>query len=722
MTDRIPAFVAEFWPILALAPESFRLLAESFAALDIIIGSAEGGIKCFCALHCPHPEDMFAAAKIKVAPPVNIVLEKGVLLEREAKRIRGKVGVHNGENGKRILHYLCRPARFANLSLLLKKGDYIRLTLTPTDSLLPHNGYTKEVNAVFQVTPCYAFTLVASSSKIAAALIADLRTAGGDFCICEGTAKTETQKRVGSHVLTCLEADFLLGGIGTLCSELFPKTLHGCMSPAQVVNLPIPDVVIGKNSGIPVGLRFSDLLINLAVLGLPGSGKSTLLLRIAAALHNKKIPLIILAPLKFDFSQALLPYCDLYRAGDDEYPLRFNPLDVPPTHEAVSIAAAALAQVIPASADWLNMFYENTLTGLVASANGKPVGLSELACACKADFDLGGYTSNKESLSMKEAMLNRPRHVYFKSEFNTSVSNIDFDRMMEPGRITLIELHHMESSSRRVFGSIFLQRLMYAYRNRLDSCRSKMKSFGGLSFALMIDELHEMLAANSADGDAFRDALNSSLSTARGMGGVAHILADQRFDLLGEIVTHGCSNHIFLNQPASAQIASLLSLKPESDFIEMMPYFGIGEGLLHLARSKTIPFDAKLVKEEKLLPSKLTEAPVKAFLPYPSVCAQVCTGCQFKIHKAAFEGVAGQLSGASGSYGEYVRAVRSAKTLDDLETRSNAIYMAKSKLLKACIDVAMKKAEAAGLNTKGNTKIIQHCVKHELQRQLSFRI
>lgn len=706
-----------YYPLLGVAPESFGLLADMSMNMEILIGKTKDGVKGFVALDCARPDTMFSAAKMKVDVPVAIHLAQGVLIVRKVERIPGIPTATDDGSGNRILRLLTNPPNFGNLSRLMREGDYARFILLPIRRPLGlHHGFTLETNAAFQARPCFTCIMEVSSSYIAEAMMADLITTGGDFRIVQGGYDVKAEKRISSgRVFMDKELHFLLDGVGHLCAEMFPETIYSSMVPSQVLNRPEPDVVIGKNCGIPVGFQLRDLLTNLAVVGLTGSGKTTIERRIIRALLKRNIPVVVISPLKHDYSEAFQDVCDLYRAGDDEHPLRFNVLDIPHTPQAMSIASAALTQIIPVSADsWLPMVYETTLSGLFSASGDAPVGLSDLAAAARTEFDLSGYRTNREGNSMKQALLNRPKFAYQKPEFNCASSNIDFARMMEPGRLTVIELHDMEAANRRAFAAVFLQRLIWAYRTRMQS------SCHGLRFTLVFDELHELLY-ECAGIDPFRDALNSSLNTARGMG-VGHILCDQRLDLLGEIATHGCASHIVLSHPATEQAAKMLCLPPDSEYMDMLPFYAPGEGLLHVTHHKTIPFDGK-IQEDTTLPNADGKTPIaeKPYLPYP-VCAQACKNCDFRVHRAAYEGVAGQLSGAVGVYREYVKAVNEAKSIDDRQERDNAMYMAKSKLLSACVRAAVKKAEDAGLSTRENLRVIQYCVKYELNRQMSFRV
>ena len=706
-----------YYPLLGVAPESFGLLANMSMNMEILIGKTKDGVKGFVALDCARPDTMFSAAKMKVDVPVAIHLAQGVLIVRKVERIPGIPTATDDGSGNRILRLLTNPPNFGNLSRLMREGDYARFILLPIRRPLGlHHGFTPETNAAFQARPCFTCIMEVSSSYIAEAMMADLITTGGDFRIVQGGYDVKAEKRISSgRVFTDQELHFLLDGLGQLCAEIFPQTIHGSMAPSQAVNMPKPDLVIGENCGIPVGFRLQDIKTNLAVVGIPRSGKTTIECRMVRALLTHCIPVVVIAPLKHDFSEAF-PDCDLYRAGDAEHALRFNVLDIPHSPEAMSVASAALTQIIPVSSDsWLPMMYENTLAGLFAASGDDPVGLADLAAAARAEFDLSGYCANRESASMKQALLNRPKFAYQKPEFNCAYSNIDFDRMMEPARLTVIELHDMEAVNRRAFAAVFLKRLIWAYR-------SKMQTSNDLRFCLVYDEIHELLLGPERGGtDPFREALNSSLNTAGGMG-VGHILCDQRLDLLGEIATNGCANHIVLNHPATEQAAKMLCLPSDSEYMDMLPFYGPGEGLLHVTFNKTIPFDGK-IQEEPILhnPTDNTSLSPTPYLPYP-VCAQVCKNCDFRIHRIACESVAGRLSGASSVYGEFVKMVREAKGLMDKQARDNAIYMAKSKLLSACVSAAMEKAEDVGLDAKRNRYVIQHCVKYELNRQMSFRV
>lgn len=705
-----------YYPLLSTAPESFCLLADMGIDSEILVGKTKEGVKGFVALVCAQPDAMIAAAKMKSAPPVPIHLTQGLMIERKVNRLPGYAFATGNSGGNRILRMLSSTAHFVNLSRLMREGDYARFIVLPIRRPLGlHHGFTPETNVAFQARPCFTCIMEVSSSYIAEAMMADLRTTGSDFRIVQGGHDVKAENRISSgRVFTDQELHFLLDGLGQLCAEIFPQTIHGSMAPSQAVNMPKPDLVIGKNCGIPIGFRLQDIKTNLAIAGIPRSGKTTIECRLVRALCKHRIPVVVIAPLKHDFSQAF-PDCDLYRANDDENPLRFNVLDIPHSPEAMSVASAALTQIIPVSADsWLPMMYENSLAGLFAASGDNPVGLSDLAAAVRAEFDLSGYSANRESASMKQALLNRPKFAYLKPEFNCACSNFDFEQMMEPGRLTVIELHDMEVANRRAFAAVFLKRLIWAYR-------AKIQASSDLRFVLVFDELHELLAPEHCGTDPFRDALNSSLNTAGGMG-VGHILCDQRLDLLGEIATNGCANHIVLNHPATEQAAAMLCLSHESEYMDMLPFYGPGEGLLHVTFNKTIPFDGK-IQEEAILHniSDNTSLCKRPYLPYP-VCAKACKNCDFRIHRIACESVAGHLSGAGGFYGKFMKAIREAKDLSDKQARDNAIYMAKSKLLSACVSAAMKKIEAVGLDASKNRHVIQHCCRNELQRQMTFLI
>ena len=238
---------------------------------------------------------------------------------------------------------------------------------------------------------------------------------------------------------------------------------------------------------------------------------------------------------------------------------------------------------------------------------------------------------------------------------------------------------------------------------------------------IIFDELHELLASDRGDNDPFRATLNSSLATARGMG-VAHVLCDQRLELLGEIATHGCSSHIVLNHPSTEQAASMLCLPSNSEYIELMPFFKAGEGLLHVVLRKTIPFDGNQKEVQMVFSDPVSQGMSdnkQDYRPY-STCDGICRQCDYKLHRVAYEAVAGQLSGASISYRKYIEAIREAKGNSDQVKRNNGIYQAKSMLITSCVNMAKKKAERLGVVF--SNKALEHCVKTELQRQMAFLV
>lgn len=702
-----------FRPILSARQDAFAALAAMDVVSHIALQKRGGRIEASIALE-NHPDDdltLLAACGFSMGAPVAVSLPRGVSLARCIERRSGKVSRNSlGVTGRKFISMVRRPAKYETLIRSMKNGDHIHLRVAPLAGVLPcHPAFSDETNAAFSGR-CCSFSIEVSRAA-ADSLLTDLSATGASFCLCD-SGSADRSGPVHSHIITCDEYGLLAAGFGEAVADLIRPDIRSCMSPAQAVNLPAPEIIIGETCGVPVGFSFNDILTNVSIAGLSSSGKTTLAKSIIAPLHDTGIATVVLSPVKYDFSHAFAGMCDLYRAGDDAYPLRLSLLENM-RRETVGFVADALAHITPMGEDgFLPMIYKNTLDGLLAYDD--EISLADFARAASTEHELSGYASGREGRSLQQAIINRPRTAYGMPEFSCSRSSLDFDRMLSPGALTVIELHDMMDSGRRAFATVFLQRLIQAYRKNIPLDAIDLP----LRLVIVCDELHELFSG-PPDQDPFRASLISSMSTARGLG-VGHILMDQRLSVLGELATHASANQILLNNPITEQAAAMLDLPMDSDMIQTLPYLSSGHGLLHIARQKTIPFIGR-----KFTPTaiKTSAAAVRRtpYCPYKA-CEAVCSNCDLKLHRAIQDAVSNQLSGISSAYRMYVCAARDARKHTDPQQRRQALQAANSMLFKACRDAAVRKAQHAGIDIAAKQSVMIHCTKHELYRQLAFRI
>lgn len=713
--------------------------------LNLIIAMQKNGLSSYIALGHEDEDNALASAGIQASPYTPVYMRPGICIERIKERNRrlphtmpqpitlglGKIGypAAQGDGVNRISPLRCDFA-LDRAVRAMKQGDYIQISLVPTEAVMPSRAFDVATNQHFISEQCFHYVIAASSPTVAVALIDDIAHSQASFQLTDNAYDSGFTHRINCSMMTLSEAILLAKAVDALLSNMFKPDINSLMNPGTVQSFGQPAITIGFNNGVPVGFAYKHLLQNIAILGASGSGKSELLASMIRQLRDVGIPSLVLAPVKHDFSSAF-PEADLYRAGSEEYPLRFSLLDLPHNQNSAKLTASTLANIVSMGGEdsVLPMIYENCLSGLYSGDS--EVTLSALAIAAKAELGGSGY-SRENARSLTQAAINRPKTLSATPEFDCTTGNVDLDKIFTPGQVTILELNDMDSEFRRAFATLFMERLRQKHLSLPSIGRDKPR------LVVIIDELHELIREKHAARDPFRDILNSCLNTAGGLA-VAHVFADQRLDLIGELAEYGCSSHILMRGLSTEQAASVLRLPMDSPMLGHLHRLKPGESLLHVTGEDTIAVGAAPINTQTASASSAMRQ-MQDYCPYQA-CSKVCTSCSSHLHSIAKQAVTSQLYGpayiayrnAGTTYEQamnvYKKAcadhLRNPQTVPEPNkpaSRRKVILRAKADLMKACLMTAVDKARKEGLNLAEVGTKLRHCTEQELVRQMAFRL
>lgn len=663
-----------YFSLKATSRNALPDLVASQKPFEIVIAKKDERFLVF--LNASRPD--LEAVRLHIDPnPVTVQLNSGIVIEREIPRSLAFPLIQTKTDFSNTLNYM-------------QNMDYVCLSLTPSISplsLVEGLNYSHEIQIQFHGKTAY-FLRLKVSDRLKDSMISDLNKTGSHFHFKENFSEVRNLRKIEENMLSVSEARTLMEGLNEAIRKLFPGDLETLFDPCMGNTMPDASYNIGFCREKAVGFDKNDVLRNICIAGISGSGKTTLMKQLVQDIHENQIPIVILAPIKDDFSRAF-PECALYRHGDIKHPFLLSMTDLPHENSAASYAATALSQIVSlGDADsMLPMIFQNAFSAVFA--NPEEVELTDVLKA--ALHELNGYHGNTNFSSMQAAVINRIKTAY--SVFPCTRSNIRLESLFTRNEIAVIELEGMATSERRTLAAIFLARFISFARKFFPVQEPRT-----LRCVLIIDELHELLREDSQN-DPFKDLLISALTTLQA-NGVGLVLADQRMDMLG-IFAENCANRIVMKHSSSEFVRKLFSLPSDSEVFDVLPFLTAGQGILLRNNHPSIPF----VSKSKTNTSYSSSNPsiFKNYHPFPS-CDAVCEGCNHCIRTTVYSLVL-QMSYTTNYAENYHQAANDSE-------RKKALIAAYT----FCLSRLPK-------DSNFDMTIYRECLKHEILRRfaLSYR-
>lgn len=699
--------------ICSLSMDGLKRLLSHSNALTVLL-TKKAGIPQLHLVPNEQHNDSIKAAGIVCEQTSSVTLSSSYFI-RIGRQKRMGMPVEVPRNALRT-HNISKMERgfsLTNLGYALGDSDYLLLRFVPFQGK-PWHRFDEETNRYFLSDSCFHVDILTNSAQVAAAVCNDVGHSGTVLETMEDYPDYEpaAPHHVDVYTMTMYECELVCQAINDYIYQSLKPDIQNSAAPMTVSEGIInPDLSIGTVNDMPVGLRYSHLKNNTAVFGINGAGKSVVLSeRFIKPLLQANTPVLVFAPIKEDFSEAF-PDATIYRAGDKQFPLRVNLLGLPDDGSQARVAARSLSMLVntggPDSA--VPILLENALHTLYA-CDQKEVSLPILCKMIKAELANSVYPEETRR-GLLQACLTRLRNVYLNPEFNCAESGIDLDRVFQTP-LTIIEMNSLENDARRALAVVLLENIIRKAR--------AMGKTDKLRLVIIYDETHCLLGDGS-EKDPFRCALEDAVNTLRG-NGIGFVIADQRVDLVGSIALDGCANHVFLRGRPTEATSQALSLDMQSTVLKDMPYLRTGDALVHVSGERSVVASRLPIEEVRQdVNGTGSQSPARVLsCPY-AACRATCSICDGMIHKLCIK-AALQTIGYGQAFPDYLKKIKQIGTCSEKE-RKTANATAFRALLCACVESAMEKYTAAGLDAADENKIavLRNCAEHELRRQLNFK-
>ena len=691
-------------PVTGIAQGALENLCCHGEEITLLLIKQNGIIKLFL-LPDERSQEALRAEGILMGQPGDFLLEPGIRIARSLDR-----GIQPG-SASAAIRTMIHDFNVSNLNIALDAKEYLLIRLTPFHAR-PWIRLIDECNSFFLKEATFCVQIIASG-RVADAVCHDFSKSGCAFNRMEDAPDylPAEPHYIDQNTMTVSEAQLV-------CRALTDLVLLS-MAPTPTLEAPgfiseglaSAELPLGTVNGVPVGLPLRKLLNGTTVVGLNGSGKTFLLGRMIRPLHQRDIPVLVIAPIKHDFSQ-LFSYADIYRSGDPEHPLCFNLLDLPNDGCEARIATRILSTLVNTggSDSVLPTILTNACQTLFAS-DLKETDLSALTTMVRLELASSTY-ADETKRALLQAALTRLKSLYLEPTFHCSESKLNIESLFHKGQLTVIELNALEPSFRAATATIILE-------NIIRHARAMGSTTGEYRLIIFIDELHCLLNEGNSSDDIFRHTLEDAVNTLRA-NGVGFVLADQRLNLIGSIAEDGCANHIFLQSRASERTADLLCLDVDSPMMRGLPYLKQGDMLFHVSGERCVALTRISDADDAPEPTPPKDPEERCWCPY-AACRRTCSSCDQRVHKICSD-AAIQVLGDGASYSTYRNEILLAMKLDEKE-RKQACGLAYRHLEGIVMDTAMEKYKQAGMALTDTVRlaILRNCLRHELQRQLKFK-
>lgn len=271
---------------------------------------------------------------------------------------------------------------------------------------------------------------------------------------------------------------------------------------------------------VPAEFDSQQLAKHGLIVGVPGSGKTTAMFNILHQLwdapEEQRIPFIVLEPAKTEYRalKTLPVFRDdllVFTLGDESVsPFRFNPMEVLPGIKIESHISRLQACFVGAFNlfDPLPIFLEQAIRqtylekGWYDDSCGGDEGLetptlSDLCRNAESIVERSGFDAKMKS-DFKASLLERLNSLRrgSKGRMLDTQSSIPMDELM--GRPVILELDSLNGDEKSLL-MMFLLSYVYEY------CKVRRKSGSPLRHMLLVEEAHNLIAANRSGSDSRAD-------------------------------------------------------------------------------------------------------------------------------------------------------------------------------------------------------------------------
>ncbi len=277
---------------------------------------------------------------------------------------------------------------------------------------------------------------------------------------------------------------------------------------------------VQSSDPIPAEFDSQQLAKHGLIVGVPGSGKTTAMFNILSQLwdvpEDQRIPFIVLEPAKTEYRalKTLPTFSDdllVFTLGDESVsPFRFNPMEVLPGIKIESHISRLQACFVGAFNlfDPLPIFLEQAIRqtylekGWYDDSCGGDEGLetptlSDLCRNAEEIVERSGFDAKMKS-DFKASLLERLNSLRrgSKGRMLDTKHTIPMDELM--GRPVVLELDSLNGDEKSLL-MMFLLSYVYEY------CKIRRKSGSPLRHMLLVEEAHNLIAANHGSSDSRAD-------------------------------------------------------------------------------------------------------------------------------------------------------------------------------------------------------------------------